>query len=65
MLLSLQQQPLYTEDWLGLRQLDEAGRLVMQEWPGAHMQFSLEHFEQQVIDKFLRGSAGQQGASSS
>jgi palmitoyl-protein thioesterase len=53
-LVPLREQPLYSEDWLGLRALDQAGRLAMDAWPGGHMQFSLSWFEQQVVDKYLR-----------
>lgn len=37
-LVGLREQLLYTEDWIGLRRLDEAGRLVLAEAPGGHMQ---------------------------
>ena len=30
------------EDWIGLRTLDEAGKLVFDEIPGGHMHFNLE-----------------------
>ncbi|RKP27660.1 palmitoyl protein thioesterase, partial [Syncephalis pseudoplumigaleata] len=36
-ILALHQQPLYTEDWLGLRELDTSGRLVIKEAPGEHV----------------------------
>ena len=35
-ILPLRQSPWYTEDWLGLRTLDEAGRLTTWEVPCAH-----------------------------
>lgn len=38
--LPLRAQPLYTEDWLGLRALDHEGRLHFRTTPGAHMQIS-------------------------
>jgi palmitoyl-protein thioesterase len=47
-------QPLYTEDWLGLRALDAAGRLGLLEAPGGHMQFSLDWFAAHVVEPFLR-----------
>lgn len=49
----LRQQPLYTEDWLGLRALDERGALLLLEAPGVHMQFTLQWFTENVIDKYL------------
>lgn len=30
------------EDWIGLRKLDEQGKLEFQEVPGGHMHFSLD-----------------------
>ncbi len=47
-----------TEDWLGLRALDERGALVMSDCPGDHMQFSDEWFKVNVIDKYLRDDGG-------
>jgi palmitoyl-protein thioesterase len=52
-LVPLQQQALYVVDMLGLRALDEAGRLIFAECPGAHMQFSLDWFSNAVIAPFL------------
>lgn len=50
----LQQQRAYREDWLGLKSLDKAGRLVFATVPNAqHMQFSLEWFEENVIRPYL------------
>jgi len=54
-LVPLREQALYTEDWLGLKALDERGALVMSDCPGAHMQFSDAWFTTNVIDKYLRG----------
>lgn len=31
---------IYTEDWLGLKELDNAGKLVLENIPGGHMQMS-------------------------
>eukprot|EP00198_Chlamydomonas_reinhardtii_P009607 XP_001698944.1 predicted protein [Chlamydomonas reinhardtii] len=53
-LVPLQEQPLYTEDWIGLKRLDQAGRLVFEEAPGQHMQFSLDWFGSNVVDRYLR-----------
>ena len=33
-------QPLYTEDWIGLRTLDKAGRVALETCQGEHMQLS-------------------------
>ena len=52
-LIPLRSSQLYSEDWLGLRQLDNEGALVMSEAPGVHMQFSLQWFEDKVIRPYL------------
>jgi palmitoyl-protein thioesterase len=49
----LKDQPLYQEDWLGLKRLDEAGGLVFESAPGEHMQFTLKWFEEKVVDVYL------------
>ncbi len=54
-LLPLRQQPLYTEDWLGLRELEQSGRLVYADAPGQHMQFTFQWFEEHVINAYLAG----------
>ncbi|KAK4686219.1 palmitoyl-protein thioesterase, partial [Tremellales sp. Uapishka_1] len=37
LLIELKDQPLYKEDWIGLRALDEKGRLQLEHCPGEHM----------------------------
>jgi palmitoyl-protein thioesterase len=49
----LRDQPLYKEDWLGLKRLDEAGGLFFESAPGEHMQFTLRWFEEKVVDAYL------------
>lgn len=49
----LRDQALYKEDWLGLRQLDARGALLLEEVDGVHMQFSLQWFADNVIPSFL------------
>ncbi|WIA16136.1 hypothetical protein OEZ85_012853 [Tetradesmus obliquus] len=51
--IPLKDQPLYKEDWLGLRRLDEAGGLIFESAPGEHMQFTLKWFEEKVVDAYL------------
>ena len=41
------------EDWIGLRRLDEAGKVVKVDCPGAHMQFSLEWLTDHIILSYL------------
>eukprot|EP00955_Chlamydomonas_euryale_P059855 357516-Chlamydomonas_euryale.AAC.15 len=59
-LVPLEQQRLYTEDWIGLRKLDESGRLVRASIEGRHMHFSQEWFEEHVLWKYLAGQGFRQ-----
>jgi palmitoyl-protein thioesterase len=38
----MREQPLYVEDWIGLRALDESDRVVFVSCEGEHMQLSSE-----------------------
>ena len=44
-LVFMRDHPLYTEDWIGLRQLDEKGAVVFETCKGEHMQISRECWE--------------------
>ena len=37
-IVPIRQQPIYTEDWIGLKELDESGRIVFGVCDGEHMQ---------------------------
>lgn len=52
--VDMKETDLYKEDWIGLRELDESGRLVLGHVPGPHMHFSLEWLRKNVIDLYLR-----------
>ncbi|KAF8844414.1 alpha/beta-hydrolase [Paxillus ammoniavirescens] len=39
-IVPMELQPLYTEDWIGLRTLDERGAVVLATCPGEHMQLT-------------------------
>ena len=52
-LVPLRESTLYTEDRLGLRALDESGRLVLDSSPGFHMQFTLDWFGKHVVLPYL------------
>jgi len=52
-ILPLKESPLYLEDWLGLRQLDESGRLHFKAVEGDHLQFSRQWFIDEIINVFL------------
>lgn len=41
------------EDFIGLKELDKAGRLELGSLPGYHMHFSLEEFDERVIQPYL------------
>ncbi|KAI0829895.1 alpha/beta-hydrolase [Trametes gibbosa] len=47
-------QPLYTQDWIGLRTLDERGRVVLETCEGAHMQLADECW-QPLVQRFVGG----------
>lgn len=66
-LLAMADTDLYREDWIGLRALDEGGRLHLEHCPGGHMHFSLAWFEQAVVLPYLavRGAAGSTAAAGS
>ena len=55
-LVPIKDQPIYQEDWIGLRELDESGRLVFSEITGHHMQFTFDWFEQNIINTYLQGT---------
>ncbi|KAI0371106.1 alpha/beta-hydrolase [Pilatotrama ljubarskyi] len=51
-------QPLYTEDWIGLRTLDESGRVVLETCEGEHMHLSdgcwrplVQRFVGEILDE--------------
>ena len=52
-LVPLNESGLYKEDNLGLQKLDNEGKLVLAHAPGFHMQFSLEWFWINVVEKHL------------
>lgn len=54
-LVPLRAQAMYREDWLGLRALDESGRLVLAECPGQHMWFTDAWLKENVLDKYMYG----------
>jgi hypothetical protein len=50
------------EDWIGLAQLDAAGRLDLATAPGQHMQFTLEWFETEVMWRYLASGGRGKGS---
>ncbi|XP_052089152.1 palmitoyl-protein thioesterase 1-like [Mytilus californianus] len=51
---NLTQSKLYTQDLLGLKQMNEAGRLHFLASPGDHLQFTEEWFISNIVNKFLK-----------
>jgi len=49
------QQPLFTEDWIGLRTLYEAGKVVLASCPGDHMHITMQYFHDNVVVPYLGG----------
>ncbi|RPD63716.1 alpha/beta-hydrolase [Lentinus tigrinus ALCF2SS1-6] len=53
-------QPLYTHDWIGLRSLDESGRVILETCDGEHMQLTdecwkplVQRFVGEVLDEYV------------
>lgn len=49
----LQETPLYQEDWLGLKELDKAGKIKMYTVPGDHLQLDMTWFANVIVGKYL------------
>lgn len=50
----LQQTKIYTQDYLGLRQMDKDGKLVMLQTEGDHLQFTIEWLVENIINVYLK-----------
>jgi len=57
--VSVFDQDIFKQDWIGLRRLHEAGGLLLETAPGEHMQFSIKWFKQEIIAKYLADSTPQ------
>jgi len=53
-ILPLKESPIYTEDRIGLKSLDEAGRLHFMEVEGNHLEFSREWFIENIINVYFK-----------
>jgi palmitoyl-protein thioesterase len=51
---TLKESPLYTEDRLGLRKLDENSKLQLLGTPGNHLKFEWSWFEENIINPYLK-----------
>ena len=50
---NLTDSPLYTEDWIGLKTLDEMNKLHLLTMSGDHMDFDRDWFYQNIVVKYL------------
>merc|ERR1712183_637180 len=55
-ILPLRESPIYVEDRIGLKALDEAGKLHFLDVEGDHLQFSRQWFIDEIINVFLAGA---------
>ncbi|KAJ3282508.1 Palmitoyl-protein thioesterase 1 [Borealophlyctis nickersoniae] len=51
--IPIKDQPLYKEDWLGLKSMDEKGKLIFEEIPGKHMEIAIEYVKDVIVPKYL------------
>ena len=51
-IVSMREQPLYVEDWIGLRALDESGRVVLELCEAEHMHLLPECW-QPLVEKYV------------
>ena len=51
-LVPIHEHPLYTEDWIGLRALDERGRVVLASCDSEHMQLPVECWKP-LVEKYV------------
>jgi palmitoyl-protein thioesterase len=47
--LSIKEVDLYKEDWMGLKNLDEQGRIIWHKYPGKHMEVTLDEIDKTII----------------
>jgi palmitoyl-protein thioesterase len=57
-IIPMRRQPLYTDDWIGLRELDEKGGVVLETCEGVHMH--LEDCWERLVKKFAGGVSSKQ-----
>jgi len=53
---TLQETPLYQEDWLGLKEMDQNGQLTFLATIGDHLQFTKEWFIDNIVTPFLNNT---------
>lgn len=55
-MLKMNETDIYTNDWIGLKTLDKAGKVTKKGCPGGHMQITMEYLDKEVIQPYLKGS---------
>jgi palmitoyl-protein thioesterase len=60
-LVPMKSQPLYSEDWIGLKQLDQAGRVKLRSCDGEHMQLARDCWEP-IVTQYLASSKMDDGS---
>ncbi|KAF8588709.1 alpha/beta-hydrolase [Ramaria rubella] len=56
-LVPMRLQPLYSEDWIGLKRLDQAGRVQFKSCDGEHMQLSRDCWEP-IVKQYIGNGKG-------
>eukprot|EP01024_Parvocaulis_polyphysoides_P020024 TRINITY_DN191_c1_g2_i2.p2 TRINITY_DN191_c1_g2~~TRINITY_DN191_c1_g2_i2.p2 ORF type:complete len:146 (-),score=13.29 TRINITY_DN191_c1_g2_i2:354-791(-) len=59
-LLTLQEQEIYKEDWIGLKKLDQENKLVFIQKLGNHLQIGMDWFDEYIIQPYLTGNSPQE-----
>lgn len=54
-IIPMRLQPLYVEDWIGLRELDENGGVILEACDGEHMQIG--NCWEDIVKKYVGGTA--------
>ena len=52
-ILPLRESQIYLEDWIGLKKMDESGKLHFYDVPGDHLQVSLDFLVNEIVHKFF------------
>lgn len=52
-IVPLRESKIYKEDWIGLKKLDEAGRLVFIDVPGDHIEYDTNWFIETIVKVYL------------
>lgn len=52
-IVPMRNQTLYTEDWIGLKAMDQAGKIIFKHCPGDHLQFTDEFLHDEIVVPYL------------